>query len=51
MARISNEQEVAASDISWMGDEPLETESSFALAGTGEIPFSTVGKIEDWEVI
>ena len=33
--------------FSWIGDKPLETESSFALAGTGEIPFSSVGEIED----
>jgi hypothetical protein len=34
-----------------MRDEPLEIESSFALGGTGEIPFNFVGEIEDWEVI
>jgi len=45
------EQKIAVPDVSWMGDEPLETESSFALARTGEIPFSSVDEIEDWEVI
>jgi len=45
------EQKIAAPYVSRMGDEPLETESSFALARTGEIPFSSVGEIEDWEVI
>jgi len=28
------EEEINASALSWLGDEPLETESSFALDGT-----------------
>jgi hypothetical protein len=33
---------------SWLGEEPLETESIFAADGVGEIPFGTIGEVEDW---
>jgi len=45
------EEGIAAPTLTWTGEEPLETESSFALDGMGEIPFTSVGKIEDWEVV
>jgi len=45
------EEEIAAPALTLLWEEPLETESSFALDGTGEIPFTSVGKIEDWEVV
>jgi len=43
--------EIVAPASSWLGEEPLETESSFAVGGTGEVPFSSVGRAEDWEVV
>jgi len=42
-----NGWEAAVLNISWIGDETLETESCFALAGMGEIPFSSMGNSED----
>jgi len=51
MAGDLNGQEAPVLDISWIGDKPLEIESCFALAGKGEIPFSSVGHNEDWEVM
>jgi len=33
------------------GEESLETESMFSEGGTGEIPFGSVGRFEDWEVV
>lgn len=44
-------EEVSAPASSWLGEEPLKTESSFAIGGTGEIPFSSVGRFEDREVV
>jgi len=44
-------EEVFAPASSWMGEEPLETESSFAVGGTVEIPYSSVGRAEDGEVV
>lgn len=44
-------EEVAAPASSWLGEEALETESSFAVGGTGEIPFNSVGRAEYWEVV
>lgn len=44
-------EEVSAPASSWLEEEPLETESSFAIGRTGEIPFSSVGRSEDWEVV
>jgi len=45
------EEEIVAPPLSWLGDEPLDTKSSFALGGTGEITFSSISRIEDWEVV
>jgi len=45
------EEEVVAPVITWPGEEPLEMESSFALNETREIPFTSIGRIEDWEVV
>ena len=45
------EEEIAVPSSSWLREEPLEAESSFSLDGMGEIPFSVVGRIEDWEVV
>jgi len=45
------EEEIVAPVLTWSGEEPLETESSFTLDGTGEIPFSSVDRNEDWEVV
>jgi len=45
------EEEVVAPALTWPGEEPLETESSFATDGTGEIPFTSVGPSEDWELV
>ena len=39
-------EEAAAPVSSWLGEEPLETESVFAEGGTCEIPFSSVGRSE-----
>jgi len=36
-------EEAAAHVSSWLGEEPLETESSFAIGGVGEIPFGSIG--------
>jgi len=44
-------EEVSASVSSWLGEEPMETESSFSINGTGEIPFFSVGEAQDWEVV
>jgi hypothetical protein len=51
MANNPNENEVVAPDISWIVDEPLESVSSFASDGTTEIPFSSVRRSDDWEVV
>ncbi|RHN40765.1 hypothetical protein MtrunA17_Chr8g0358361 [Medicago truncatula] len=45
------EEEIVVPALTWPGEDPLETESSFALDGTGEIPFTSVGKIEDLAVV
>jgi len=45
------EEEIVAPALTWPGEEPLETDLSFALDGTGEIPFSSVGRNEDWGVV
>jgi len=45
------EEEIVVSALTWPGEEPLETESSFTLDGTGEIPFTSIGQTEDWEVV
>jgi len=29
-------------------EEPLETESSFAIGGVGGIPFGSIVEVEDW---
>jgi hypothetical protein len=44
-------EEVVVSAASWLGEEPLETESVFAADGVGEVPFGTIGEVEDWELI
>ena len=44
-------EEAAALVSSWRGEEPLETESSFAIGGVGEIPFGSIGEVEDWELV
>jgi hypothetical protein len=47
---VANE-EVVALVSTWLGEEPLDTESSFAIDGIGDIPFSSVGEAEDQEVV
>jgi hypothetical protein len=47
---VANE-EVVAPATSWLGEEPLEMESTFATDGVGEIPFRPIGEVEDWELI
>jgi len=47
---MANER-VVAPVSSWPGEAPLETESVFSEGGTSEIPFGSVGKSEDWEVL
>ncbi|RHN51864.1 hypothetical protein MtrunA17_Chr6g0473831 [Medicago truncatula] len=42
-------EEVATPASSWWGEEPLEIESVFANDGVGEIPFESIGDVEDWE--
>ena len=44
-------EEATALVSSWLGEEPMETESVFVEGGTSEIPFSSVGRAEDWEVV
>ncbi|KEH17193.1 hypothetical protein MTR_0034s0130 [Medicago truncatula] len=44
-------EEAAALDSSWLGEEPLETESVFANDGVGEIPFGPIGDVEDRELM
>jgi len=39
IADNSNREEIAASDTSWIGDEPLETVSSFRAGWDGGNPF------------
>jgi len=45
------EEEIVAPALIWLGDEPLEMELSFALGGMGETPFSSVDRIQGWEVV
>jgi len=40
-------EEATALVSSWLGEEPMETESVFVEGGTSEIPFSSVGRAED----
>jgi hypothetical protein len=47
---MANEGAVAPA-ASWLGEEPLETESVFAADGVGEVPFGTISGVEDWELI
>jgi len=47
---MANEEDVLPAS-SWLGEEPLQTESAFAEGGTREIPFSSVGRAKDWEVV
>jgi len=44
-------EETAAPASAWPGNESLETESVFSKGDTDEIPFSSVGRSEDWEVV
>ena len=44
-------EETTTPASSWPGNESLETESVFSEGGTGEIPFSSIGRSEDWEVL
>lgn len=44
-------EEAAAPIFYLMGEEPLETDSSFALGGVGEIPFGLIGNSEDWKMV
>jgi hypothetical protein len=44
-------EEAVASAASWLGEEPLETESVFAVDGMGEAPFGTIDEAEDWGLI
>jgi len=47
---MANEEAVAPIS-SWLGEEPLETESTFATDGVGEIPFGSIGEVGDWELV
>jgi hypothetical protein len=42
---------VAASVVLRPGEEPLETESVFAIEGVNEAPFDIIGEGRDWELI
>jgi len=44
-------EETTAPASAWPGNESLETELVFTEGGTGEIPFSSIGRSEDWEVL
>jgi len=44
-------EETTAPAFAWARNESLETESVFSEGGTGEIPFSSIGRSEDWEVL
>jgi len=44
-------EETTAPASAWPGKESLETESVFFEGSTGEIPFSFIGRSEDWEVL
>ena len=44
-------EETTAPTSAWLGNESLETKSVFSEGGTSEIPFSSVGRYEDWEVV
>jgi hypothetical protein len=43
--------EGAVASASWLGEEPLEIESVFAVDGVGEAPFGTIDEAEDWKLI
>jgi len=47
---MANEEAVTPVS-SWLGEEPIETESTFAIYGVGEIPFGSIGEAEDWELV
>ncbi|RHN74308.1 putative transposase (putative), gypsy type [Medicago truncatula] len=47
---MANEEAVAL-DSSWLGEEPLQMESDFSNDGVGEIPFGSIGDVEDWELM
>ncbi|RHN41217.1 hypothetical protein MtrunA17_Chr8g0363711 [Medicago truncatula] len=44
-------EEVAAPESFKFGEEPQETESVFAGDGVGEIPFCSIGGVDDWELL
>jgi len=44
-------EETTVSASAWPGNKSLETESVFSEGSTGEIPFSSIGRSEDWEVL
>jgi len=47
---MANEEAVAPIS-SWLGEEPLETESAFATNEVGEIPFGSIDEKEDWKLV
>ena len=47
---MANEETVASASA-WPGNESLETESVFSEGCIDEIPFSYIGRSEDWEVL
>jgi len=44
-------EETTAFASTWPGNESLDTESVFFEGSTGKIPFSSIGRSEDWEVL
>jgi len=44
-------EETTAYASTWPGNKSLEIESVFSEGSTGEIPFSSIGRSEDWELL
>jgi len=47
---MANEETIASASA-WSGNESLDTESAFLEGSTAKIPFSSIGRSEDWEVL